>query len=83
MKQCFVVTSKICLLNQLSPNVNKVCSNEVSKEFECSDNDLYNSIRIGDYIGVRNNLIVKRISKEDVLISEFNFEKGTSIINKD
>jgi hypothetical protein len=83
MTRCFEVSTKRFI--QTARNSRTVYTRNDNEYFPCYDVDLYNSIKIGDYIGVdKNGIVVKRIPKEMYLLSELrNKTESVKLKNSD
>jgi len=67
MTKCFEVSTKRSLLT--AANSMTIYSREADKSFVCRDEYLFESLRVGDYMGVNDdNEVTYRISKEKYLL---------------
>lgn len=68
MTRCFEVSSKRYILTAV--NSRSIYNRETDESFPCRDEELFNSLKIGDYFGVdKHGKVIKRVDKEIYLLS--------------
>ncbi|CAG7580250.1 MAG: hypothetical protein SLAVMIC_00322 [uncultured marine phage] len=81
MTKCYEVSSKRFLLTARESRT--VYNREENISIPCRDEELFDSLNVGDFVGVdKRGEVVKRISKERYILSAFRLGCESVALNK-